>query len=260
MNMRRIITTLMGFTLVLVLGGTALAGPETNDDKTLSPYFFVKSDDQALDQLPLKATVVEAKISGVIADVRVTQTYQNEGKRPIEAIYIFPASTRAAVHAMKMVIGERTIVAEIRKREDARREYEAAKSSGKSTSLLEQQRPNVFQMNVANILPGDLIRVELQYTELLVPLDSVYEFVYPTVLGPRYAGQPGTESATGAILDRKSLPPSGGGAKGGFPAFGFHLSRHARPGHLLSLPQGGYRVRRRDGRRCQARSVRDTWL
>jgi Ca-activated chloride channel family protein len=197
MNMRRIIATWMGFTLVLVLSGTALAGPETTDDKTLSPYFFVKSDDPALDQLPLKATVVEARISGVIADVRVTQTYQNEGKRPIEAIYIFPASTRAAVYAMKMVIGERTIVAEIRKREDARREYEAAKSAGKSASLLEQQRPNVFQMNVANILPGDLIRVELQYTELLVPLDSVYQFVYPTVVGPRYAGQPGTESATG---------------------------------------------------------------
>lgn len=197
MTMRRIIATLMGFTLVLVLCGTALAGPEVTGDRTLSPYFHVKSDDPKLDRLPLQSTSVEAGISGVIADVRVTQTYKNEGKRPIEAIYVFPASTRAAVYAMRMVIGERTIVAEIRKREDARREYEAAKNAGKSASLLEQQRPNVFQMNVANILPGDLIRVELQYTELLVPLDSVYEFVYPTVAGPRYAGQPGTESAAG---------------------------------------------------------------
>jgi Ca-activated chloride channel family protein len=197
MTMRRIIATLMGFTLPLLLGGTILAQSESKDDKTLSPYFFVKSDDAELDRLPLKSTSVEAKISGVIADVHVAQTYKNEAKRPIEAIYVFSGSTRAAVYAMRMVIGERTIVAEIRKREDARREYEAAKTAGKSASLLEQQRPNVFQMNVANILPGDLIRVELQYTELLVPLDSVYEFVYPTVVGPRYAGQPGTESATG---------------------------------------------------------------
>jgi Ca-activated chloride channel family protein len=187
----------MGFTLVLVLGWTAMARAESNGDRTLSPYFHVKSDDPELDPLPLKSTSVEARISGVIADVRVTQTYRNGGKRPIEAIYVFPASTRAAVYAMRMVIGERTIVAEIQKREDARRRYEAAKTAGKSASLLEQQRPNVFQMNVANILPGDLIRVELQYTELLIPLDSVYEFVYPTVVGPRYAGQPGTESATG---------------------------------------------------------------
>jgi Ca-activated chloride channel family protein len=197
MTLIRIIAAWMAFTLPLVLGATVLAQSESNENKTLSPYFFVKSDDPELDQLPLKSTSVEAKISGVIADVRVTQTYKNEGKRPIEAIYIFPASTRAAVYAMRMVIGDRTIVAEIRKREDARREYEAAKTAGKSASLLEQQRPNVFQMNVANILPADLIRVELQYTELLVPLDSVYEFVYPTVVGPRYAGQPGTESVTG---------------------------------------------------------------
>ena len=52
-------------------------------------------------------------------------------------------------------------------------------------------------MNVANILPGDEIRVELRYTELLVPTEGTYSFVYPTVVGPRYAGKAGTESSTG---------------------------------------------------------------
>jgi Ca-activated chloride channel family protein len=165
----------------------AFAQPETGEDKTLSPYFFVKSDDPDLDQLPLKSTSAHVRISGVIADVAVTQVYKNEGKRPIEAIYIFPASTRAAVYSMKMTIGERTLIAKIAKREDARREYEQAKQSGKSASLLEQQRPNVFQMNVANLLPGDVIHVEMKYTELLVPTDAVYEFIYPTVVGPRYS-------------------------------------------------------------------------
>jgi len=137
----------------------AFAQPEPGEDKTLSPYFFVKSDDPDLDPLPLQSTSAHVRISGVIADVAVTQVYKNEGKRPIEAIYIFPASTRAAVYAMKMTIGERTLMAKIAKREEARREYEEAKQSGKSASLLEQQRPNVFQMNVANILPGDVIHV-----------------------------------------------------------------------------------------------------
>jgi Ca-activated chloride channel homolog len=167
------------------------AGAETDKaDKTLSPYFMVKSDDPDVDRLPLKSTGAEVNIAGVIADVVVTQVYQNEGKRPLEAIYVFPASTRAAVYGMKMTIGERTIVAEIREREKARKEYEAAKQAGKSASLLEQQRPNVFQMNVANILPGDVIRVELRYTELLIPTDGTYQFVYPTVVGPRYSSLP----------------------------------------------------------------------
>ncbi|MCJ7594420.1 MAG: VWA domain-containing protein, partial [Desulfobacterales bacterium] len=161
----------------------------------LSPYFLVKSDDPGVDQLPLKSTSATVNISGVIADVVVTQVYKNEGTRALEAIYVFPASTRAAVYGMKMTIGERTITAQIAKREEARHRYEAAKQAGISASLLEQQRPNVFQMNVANILPGDMIRVELRYTELLVPTDRVYEFVYPTVVGPRYSNQGADEAS-----------------------------------------------------------------
>ena len=49
-------------------------------------------------------------------------------------------------------------------------------------------------MNVANILPGDEIQVELAYTELIVPTDRVYTFVYPTVVGPRYTNQPAESS------------------------------------------------------------------
>ena len=169
---------------------SSVAGPFEDADKTLSPYFFVKSEDPTLDQLPLKSTSVKADVAGVIADVLVTQVYKNEGKRALEAIYTFPASTRAAVYGMKMTIGERTIVARVQEREAARQAYEEAKREGKSASLLEQQRPNVFQMNVANILPGDLIEVELSYTELLVPTNGVYEFMYPTVVGPRYSNLP----------------------------------------------------------------------
>jgi Ca-activated chloride channel family protein len=172
---------------------------QKGDDRTLSPYFFVKSEDPAIDQLPLKSTTADVNIAGVIADVTVTQVYKNEGKRPLEAVYTFPASTRAAVYAMKMTIGDRTIVAKIQKREEARRQYEEARIQGRSASLLEQERPNVFQMNVANIMPGDEIQVEMRYTELLVPTDGIYEFVYPTVVGPRYSNQP---AATAKDSDR----------------------------------------------------------
>jgi Ca-activated chloride channel family protein len=175
--------------------GEAPARPyETSDDRTLSPYFFVRSDDPALDRLPLKSTSASVRISGVIADVLVSQIYKNEGKKPIEALYVFPASTRAAVYGMRMTIGKRVIEAKIKKRDEARRDYEKARNQGKSASLLEQQRPNVFQMNVANIMPGDEIRVELQYTELIVPTDRVYEFVCPAVVGPRYSNQAATSA------------------------------------------------------------------
>ncbi len=186
----RTLSAALTLAALILMGTTGTAQQKESDDKTLSPFFFVKSDSPDVDQLPLKATSAAVSISGVIADVKVTQVYKNEGKHALEAIYIFPASTRAAVYAMKMTIGERVINAKIKKRDEARQEYEQAKQQGKSASLLEQQRPNVFQMNVANIMPGDEIKVEMSYTELLVPTDKVYEFSYPTVVGPRYSNQP----------------------------------------------------------------------
>jgi Ca-activated chloride channel family protein len=184
----------VGVGLLWVLGAMQVAlaqsrgGPLAEADgaeRTLSPYFFVRGDG-ATEQLPLKGTDVAVNIAGVIADVRVTQRYRNEGQNPIEAEYVFPGSTRAAVYGLTMTLADRRVVAEIREKEQARAEYQAAKSQGKSAALLEQHRPNVFKMNVANILPGDDIVVELRYTELIVPTDGTYEFVYPTVVGPRY--------------------------------------------------------------------------
>ena len=161
----------------------------SQEDKTLSPYFFVQGD-PSVDHLPLKDTRVEIAVSGVIADVKVLQTYRNEGSRPINARYVFPASTRAAVYAMRMRIGDQVIVAKIKEREKAKQEFEKAKEEGKSASLLEQNRPNVFSMSLANVMPGDQIEIELRYTELLVPTDGIYEVVFPTVVGPRYSSQP----------------------------------------------------------------------
>jgi len=160
---------------------------QASPDRSLSPYFLVEDGDPGVDRLPLKATRVEYAVSGPIAEVRVAQTYRNEGEEPLHARYVFPASTRAAVHGLTLRIGDRRIEARIRERERARREFEEARSRGRTASLLEEQRPNVFSMRVANVLPGDRIEVTLAYTEMLVPERGVYELVFPTVVGPRYA-------------------------------------------------------------------------
>lgn len=205
--------------------GMEQADSPESTDKTLSPYFFVKSDDPSLDELPLKSTSAEVEIAGVIANIKITQVYKNEGKKALEAIYVFPASTRAAVYGMKMTIGDRTITAQIQKREEARAAYEKAKQEGKSASLLEQQRPNVFQMNVANILPGDEIKTELQYTELIALSDGIYEFVYPTVVGPRYSNQP---SATAPPSEKWVQNPYL--HSGEAPPYTFEMSVHLATG------------------------------
>ncbi len=188
-----------------------------DDDRTLSPYFFVKTDHApeagGVDALPLKSTKIDATIAGVIAEVRVTQTYANTGSVPLEAVYVFPGSTKAAVHGLTLRVGDRQIEAVIKERGEARQVYEQAKTEGRTASLLEQQRPNVFQMNVANILPGDLVKVELRYTELLSPVDGEYRFVSPGVVGPRYSNRPAAGHAadpTEAFVQNPYLPENSG--------------------------------------------------
>ena len=207
-------------------------------DKTLSPYFFIENGDPALDQLPLKQTHVDVAISGVIADVTVRQVYENKGQRPIHARYVFPASTRAAVYGMTMTVGDVRIVAKIKEREQARAEFESAKREGKSASLLEQSRPNVFTMNVANVLPGDIISVELKYTEFLAPAEGVYEFVYPTVVGPRYSEKPEPEvsSPDGFVKApylHQNQPPAGEFHLTGTVSAGIPIQELSSPSHQI---------------------------
>ncbi|MCP5538717.1 MAG: VWA domain-containing protein [Akkermansiaceae bacterium] len=181
----------------------ASPGTESNrpeNEKTLAPYFVVidaGNDENGSEPFPLKRSTIDARVSGIIADVTVKQSYRNTGSRALEAVYVFPASTRAAVHGLTMEIGGRTIEAKIAEKKAAAQQYEQAKRENKTAALLEQERPNVFRMSVGHILPGDDVDVTLRYTEMLAPEAGVHEFVFPTVVGPRYSrGTPEAEASS----------------------------------------------------------------
>lgn len=191
-----IVLTVLTFTAFSI---TAYGKVDSDEDVTLSPYFYVQGAEVGVDAFPLKDTKVRTNINGVIADTYVTQTYTNEGTKPINARYMFPASTRVSVHGMKMEIGDQVVTARIKEKKEAKQEFEAAKSEGKSASLLEEQRPNVFTMDIANVMPGDTVRIELHYTELITSTDGIYQFVFPTVVGPRYPSPQSGEDAESDI-------------------------------------------------------------
>jgi Ca-activated chloride channel family protein len=180
-----------------VIYGLLLTALRAEGDHPSSPYFQIlgNSDAPSGEQLPLKSSAAKVVIDGTIAHVNLTQRYANSGSVPIEAIYVFPASTRAAVHGMTLTTSGRVITARIKESVKAKAEYETAKSEKKTAALLEEHRPNVFQMSVANLLPGDDVEVEIEWTETIPAIDSTYEFVFPTVVGPRYAG--GSAAAKG---------------------------------------------------------------
>src|SRR5262245_63468188 len=107
--------------------------------------------------LPLERTSVEAKNSGPIALVQVTQVFHNPLDRAIEAVYLFPLPHEAAVHKLTFELRDRTVAGVVKEREEARRDYERARAEGRAATLLEQDKPNLFSMSIANIAPGERV-------------------------------------------------------------------------------------------------------
>ena len=166
---------------------------------TQGSLFASDSKGKQLGACPLKHTAVNVDISGFVTRVRVVQEFENNFTEPIEAIYTFPLSQNGAVDEMTMLVGTRTVRGKILKREEARKVYETAKSAGQTAALLDQERPNIFTQTVANVMPGETVKIEISYVETLKYEDGAYEFVFPMVVGPRYV--------PGSVTDAAKITP-----------------------------------------------------
>jgi Ca-activated chloride channel family protein len=193
----RLLSVVTMAALIMVgLNGLSNSGSIVSAQNTATPGSLqvLTPDGTPKAECPLKHTDVKADISGFLARVTVTQQFENPFKEKIEAVYTFPLPQNAAVDDMTMLVGDRTVRGKILRREEAQAVYEAAKNSGQRASLLDQERPNIFTQSVANILPGEQIKITISYVETLKYEEGAYEFVFPMVVGPRYI--PG--NATGA--------------------------------------------------------------
>jgi len=156
---------------------------------------------------PLKHTEVRAEIAGFLAGVTVTQEFANTSAERIEAVYTFPLPHQAAVDDMTLLVGDRVVRGKIKRREEARAIYEAARAAGRLAGLLDQERPNIFTQSVANIGPGETVKVTIHYVEILRYEAGAYEFVFPMVVGPRYIpGNPTGRQAGGWAPDTDRVP------------------------------------------------------
>jgi Ca-activated chloride channel family protein len=181
----------------IVFGPRVIANYHTTDTRLPIPSqtsklggLYVQSPEGNQLIFPLKHTEVQAKVTGNVSRVEVTQTFENPFTTTLEAVYIFPLPDEAAVDDMEIRLGDRIIKGNIKKRQEAVAIYEQAKQQGCTAGLLEQERDNIFTQSLANIKPGEQIDVIIRYTDSLKFEGGNYEFVFPMVVGPRYI--PGT--------------------------------------------------------------------
>ncbi|MEK7653370.1 MAG: VIT domain-containing protein [Patescibacteria group bacterium] len=157
--------------------------------------------------IPLEKIDFRAAVNGAFARVKAIQRYGNKADHPVEAVYVFPLPDEATVIGCKMKIGRKTVVAELKKRQEARRAYDEAVAAGHHGALMEQERPNIFTMNVGGIEPGESISVEVDYIQSIFWQAGGGRFTIPLVVGPQFIpGNPTGKASGGWAPDTDEVP------------------------------------------------------
>jgi Ca-activated chloride channel family protein len=200
---------------------TAPAGEQRPQDSTQGSLWLRDGQNNSYQPAPALDTRVKIDVTGMLARVQVHQTFHNSGNRWAEGIYVFPLPEQAAVDHLRMVIGERIIEGQIKERAQAKKIYQQAKQAGRRASLVEQERPNIFTTSLANIAPGESIRVEIEYQQTVRYSDGTFRLRFPMVVAPRYIpGNPlgieeqvtafagtGWAQATDQVVDAAHITP-----------------------------------------------------
>jgi Ca-activated chloride channel homolog len=145
--------------------------------------------------LPLQRVSLTAEAGGGLARVVLRQWYHNTWDQPLQATYSMPLPAEGAVSGFKMTMGETVILGEIEDREKARQRFDRALIEGRTAGLLDQERSNLFTLQVGNVPPGARVETELVVDQRLDWLDEGasggWEWRFPTVVAPRFLGSAG---------------------------------------------------------------------
>ncbi|RXH42404.1 marine proteobacterial sortase target protein [Bradyrhizobium zhanjiangense] len=189
---------LMAFVALLVSFGTSWSAT-TEQASLLQPgdarsgTLLLKQDGTYTEAIRLGIDI-DVTASGPTLRARVTQVFRNPTKDWVEATYVYPLATDGAVDTLKMVVGDRVIVGDIKERQQARVIYEQARRAGQKAALTEQERPNIFTNSVANIGPGETVLVQIEYQEPVHQSGNEYSLRLPLVVAPRYSPAPIVQS------------------------------------------------------------------
>ncbi len=183
------LVALFGVTLV---AGAAAAGPYLmkKSDVRSGTLLFKAVEEGRYVQAPLVGADYDISISAATGRTRVTQHFINPTDGWVEGVYVFPLPENAAVDTLKMVVGNRVIIGEVKEKKQARIIYETAKREGKKATLMEQERPNVFTNAVANIGPRETILIQIEYQQTVPQSNGQFSLRVPLVVAPRYNPAP----------------------------------------------------------------------
>jgi hypothetical protein len=191
--------------------------------------------------LPQVDVSAHATILATTSRTVLTQTFANtsteEGIR--EARYVFPLYDGVSVVGFTCIVGDRTIVGEVKEKDRARADFKEAVSRGETAGLLEQlpNASDIFTTTVGNIPPGAKVVVEITYLGELkqdMEVDGV-RFTIPNIICPRYGDYPielQSNTAFDSVGGGVSITVDADMADGSF------IQKMLSPTHPISMSMG----------------------
>lgn len=136
--------------------------------------------------VPLRGVSATGRLTGLLFELAVEQTFENAGAANIEAVYTFPVPHRAVLLGLELEIGGRKLSGVAVRRTVASEHYEEAVDEGNSAALLEEAGDGLYTLSLGNLLAGERAVIRYRYAELLDRHEDYVRLCVPTVIAPRY--------------------------------------------------------------------------
>ncbi|ARD45207.1 marine proteobacterial sortase target protein [Colwellia sp. PAMC 21821] len=135
--------------------------------------------------LPINITA-NIEINGLIAYAQIKQVFINPYDIELEGKYQFPLPENSAIKHLKVKVADKEIIGQIMEKEAAKKVYKRAKKQGKKASLVQQQRPNLFTNNIANIPAQSTVVVTLEFIMPVTFNQNSFNLKLPLAMTSRY--------------------------------------------------------------------------
>lgn len=169
----------------------------------------IYADSADLSTNVLESVRIEGHLRDLACELTVTQTFSNQSKRNIEAVYTFPLPHGAVLLDLVAKIGDRELRGSVLPKAKAEARYEKAVSEGDGAIMLERSNDGICTVNFGNLMPGERATLTYQYAYLLSWQQDNVKFRLPMTIAPRYgdpiaAGyQPHQVPATSVIAENR---------------------------------------------------------
>jgi Ca-activated chloride channel family protein len=141
--------------------------------------------DRDLPALGIKSHRVEVEIKDGVATTELTEVFYNSTKRQLEATFIFPVPTEAALTDFALYINGTRTSGKVINAEEARQTYEEIVRRMRDPGLLEYIGQRMLKMRVFPIPPNSTRKIEVRYSQT-VPFDAgLYRYTFPLKTGEK---------------------------------------------------------------------------